>query len=112
MASRVGQLRDRVVIQSKTPSSDTQGGRAVSWGTLATVWARVQALTAAEQMAAQAVSSRVRYEVEIQYRTDVTPAMRLSWTPYLGSAKTVEILGVRVKDGKPERLVLDCGEVA
>lgn len=108
----VGPLRDRVVIQVNTTSSDSQGGRSSSWGTLATVWASVKALSGAEVLAAQAVSSQVRYEVEIQYRTDVTPAMRLSWTPYSATAKTIEVLAVRLKDGKPERLLLDCGEVA
>jgi len=112
LTTRLGALRDRVVIQSNTTAVDSQGGRTSSWGTLATVWAHVRALSGSEQIDAAAVGSQVRYEVEIQYRTDVTASQRLSWTPYLGSPKTLQILSVRLADGRPERLLLDCGEVA
>ena len=108
----IGALRDRVAILQDTKSADTQGGRSASPSTLATVWANVRALNAGERLQAQAIGSNVAYEVEVQYRTDITPQMRLSWTPYLGSAKTLQIVGHRMKPGRPERLLLDCAEVA
>jgi len=107
-----GRLSQRVVIQQKTTTTDSQLGRAVTWSTLATVWADVQPATGGEQLQARAVGSQVQYVVEIQDRSDVTASMRLSWTPYGGSAKTLQILGVRAKAGEPYRLLLDCGEVA
>lgn len=103
---------DEVVVQQNTTSADTQGGRSSSWGTLATVWANVRAARANEQQQAQAMGSHVEYAVTIRYRQDVTPAMRLSWTPYGGSAKTLQIHGVYPIDGRREFLLLTCGEVA
>lgn len=107
-----GRLSQRVVIQQKTTTTDSQLGRSVTWSALATVWAEVLPLSGGEQLQARAVGSQVQYLVEIQERRDVTPSMRLSWTPYGGSAITLQILSVRPKAGQPFRLLLDCGEVA
>ena len=106
-----GALRDRVVIQQNTTTADSQGGRASSWGTLATVWAQVRPASAREQAQAQAVMSDLAYTVTIRYRADVTPSMRLSWTPYLGSARTLQILGVTPLNGLRAFLELTCGTV-
>jgi len=108
---RGGQLRDRVTIQQQTTVADTQGGRAVTWGTLATVWARVEPLSAREQLQSASLGSRVSYRATIRQRGDVTPKMRLDWTPYGGSAKTLEIHGVTQSERR-DYVMLDCGEVA
>ena len=108
MNARIGDLRERVVIQSRSTAAG-----AVTWSTLATVWAAVRAGSAGESEQAEAVHSSVGYEVEVHYRADVLPTMRLQWTPFShGSAKTLQINGVRIAPGRPERLLLDCAEVA
>lgn len=112
MRIATGDLRERVVIQQNTTTPDSQGGRASSWGTLATVWAHVRPASASEQLQAQAVQSAVGYAVTVRYRADITPAMRVSWTPYGGSAKTLQILGVYPVDGGRAFSLLTCGEVA
>ena len=106
------ELSERVVIQENTITSDNQGGRASSWGTLATVWAHVRSATTREAIQARAVSSETKYVVTIRYRSDVTPKHRIQWTPSWSSAtaaKTLQINGVR-----PLRLSqtiqMDCGE--
>lgn len=110
IASLTGSLTERVAITQDTKTPDTQGGRSASESTLATVWARVRPLSGRELMQAQAVSSEVQYEVTIRYRADVTPQMRLTWTPYQGAAaRTLQILAVR--QGERDALLLDCGEV-
>lgn len=106
-----GSLIDRVVIQQNTTTADSQGGRASSWGTLATVWANVRPARASEQQQAEALGSHVDYAVTIRYRADVTPSMRLSWTPYGGSARTIQILGAHDVDGRRQFLLLTCAEV-
>lgn len=111
MNADTGELRERVTIQTRTATTDTQGGRSVAWSTLATVWAKVTPAMPAEQIAAQTIGSFGAYIVEMQYRTDVTALMRLSWTPYLGSATTLEIHGVAQNAGRPDRLLLTCGVV-
>lgn len=112
----LGALRDVVTIQqqAETTTGDQQGGAAISWSTVATAAALIAAVAQSgrEFRSAGAVGSHVQYLVEIPYRANVTPAMRLRWTPYLGSAKTLEILAAYPKDGGRERLMLECAEVA
>ena len=103
----IGEMQDRIVIQSKST-----GAGAVTWTTVDTVWASVRPLSAGEGLQTEAVRSTVQYEVTIRYRADVTPVMRLSWTPYLaGSAKALQILGVRIAPSR-DHVLLDCAEVA
>lgn len=105
-----GNLIDRVTIQQNTTTPDSQGGRASSWGTLATVWARVDASGAEESIGAEAIQSLVNYRVTIRYRADVSPSMRLLWTNYQGVAQTLE---VRTVDLSPDAAfaTLTCSEV-
>ena len=109
---QIGDLRERVVIQQNTTTTDTQGGRASAWGTLATVWAAVVPMRASEALVLrEAMGSQGAYDVTMRYRTDVTPKMRLSWTPYNGSAKTLEIHGVQPSPDA-SMLMLSCAELA
>lgn len=109
-AHLTGELTERVAIVQDTKTPDTQGGRSASPTTLATVFASVRPLNGREQMQAEAIGSHVAYEVTIRHRGDVTPQMRLTWTPYGGSAKTLQIVAVRQPER--DRLLLDCAEVA
>lgn len=108
--TKIGEMRERVAIVQDTKTETSAGGRTATPSTLVTVWASVRPLNAREQMQAQAIGSNVSYEVTIRHRGDVTPQMRLSWTPYLSTAKTLQILGVRQPDR--DHLLLDCAEVA
>jgi SPP1 family predicted phage head-tail adaptor len=108
----IGSDRDRVVIQTPSYASSTQSGRGVaSWSTLATIWAHVKVVSGGESISDGVVTSSVRYEVSARYRTDATPAMRLQWTPYLGTAKTLEILAVQPSPDI-DRIVIVCEETA
>jgi len=108
--SSIGALRDRVTLQSVTYASSVTSAQGVaSFTTLATVWANVNALAGSERLGAGAVTSNVTYEIEIKHRTDVTPAMRVLWTPYRGSAKTFEVHAVQISTTHKDRIVLECG---
>lgn len=111
ITTTAGDLVDRVLIQTETTTDDTQGGHPATPVTLATVFANVRASRASEQQQAQAIGSHVDYSVTIRYRADVTPAMRLIWTPYQGSARTLQIVGVHPIDGRRDYLLLTCQEV-
>lgn len=109
---RAGQLRERVTIQSKTTVADGEGGRTPTWSTLATVWAQVEALRMGERLQATALGSALVWRVVMRYRADVTPQMRLQWTPWKASAaKTLEIHGVQPDPRDRAALVLECSEV-
>lgn len=107
-----GDLRDVVTVQSRTTTTDSQGGRSASWSTFATIRAAVRAGSAGESKENERVTSVTGYEVETRYRSDITTVMRLSWTPYSGSAKSLQIVGVRVKPGRPDYMLIDCEEAA
>jgi SPP1 family predicted phage head-tail adaptor len=93
-------------------TSDAQGGTTQSWWTLATVWAQVKALSATERVSLGGIAATADYIGKIYYRQDVKPTMRVSWTPYLGSARTLEIHGVEPDRTDPRRLLrLSLGEV-
>jgi SPP1 family predicted phage head-tail adaptor len=107
----LGTLRERVTIQQPVETPDTQGGRVTTWTTLATVWAAIRPWRRAggEYLQAQSVIAKMDYEVEIGYRPDVTPKMRLQWTPYRGTVKTLQIVEATLTR---ERVILQVTEVA
>lgn len=110
----LGTLQDRVTIQSQSVTTDSHGGQIVTWGDLATVWARVSPWETQqdETVRLEKVTATNRYRIELRYRGDVTPTMRLLWTPYLGSQKTLNIYGVVPAAREGRRLLrLDCVEV-
>ncbi|MBN8542794.1 MAG: phage head closure protein [Alphaproteobacteria bacterium] len=78
LASR---LRERVVIQSRTLTSDGLGGNSESWTDLATVFAQVIALSgsAREQVIAAQREARNAYRIVMRKRSDVNTQMRLQW---------------------------------
>lgn len=108
----IGQMTERLTVQSKTATSDTQGGRAEVWGTFATIWGWCQPMGGRELKQAQAVGSDVKWRVTVRYRADITPKMRLLWDAYQATViKTLEIHTVTMRDGTPDYLDLECGEV-
>lgn len=115
---QAGDLTDRVVIATRSASADTQGGRAVTWvdllsGTASAwtkLWAKVEPVSTAETLPpSTAITATQRYRVTVNYRPAITAAMRVLWTPYRGSQKTLEIHGVRLVTRAC--LELDCAEV-
>lgn len=112
----LGALRDVVTVSQATIATDSHGATVQTWpGTTvaANLPARVTAVPRGEgEVLAQGkVVALLDYDVEVVYRTDLAPGMRLSWTPYLGTAKALEIHQVRPVDGTVDRLLLACGEV-
>jgi head-tail adaptor len=67
---------------------------------------------ARERLAQAAIGAQQAYTVIVRYRTDITPAMRISWTPFRGTAKTLQIHGVQPLAEQPRTFLrLDCAEV-
>lgn len=108
---RIGDLKERVEIQQPSTTADGQGGRSTTWATLATVWAAVQMMSAREAIEAAAIGAQQAYQLVIRNRGDVTPAMRIVWTPFGNStSKTLEIHGVQPHADRAY-LQLTCSEV-
>lgn len=105
---QAGKLRTRVIIQQQVTATNGYMEQIVTWSTLATVWADVRAVTGAERTigTAQQVQSALTDQVEIRYRSDVTPKQRLK----IG-ARILDIETVGDPDGRKRRLILACREV-
>ena len=46
----IGEMRNKIVIQTLSGGTDAGGGQATSYGTLATVWAKVENMSGSEGM--------------------------------------------------------------
>lgn len=64
-----------------TYASDAQGGRRANWTTLATIWAALAPLSGAERLQLATVQAIVNYQFRVRVRTDLSPTMRVAWTP-------------------------------
>ena len=74
-----GVLRERIQIQQESNVSDGQGGSALSWTEVDTVWARVSPIRGAERLQGMQVQDETVRRITIRYRTDITPKMRVVW---------------------------------
>ena len=84
-----GELTDRVTLQSRSVVKDAYGQDTITWTTVATVWARVRAVSGREFFAAAQVQQEQSVKVVIRRRTDVAQTWRLVW-----QGKAHDITGV------------------
>lgn len=103
----IGQLRHRVVIESLTNASDSQGGVTTTWATYATVWALLEPVKAWELNFAAQVQYRRSHVAWIRYRSDltITESMRISF-----GGRYFQIKGIRQPDERKFFLTLDLEE--
>lgn len=103
----VGQLRHRVVIESLTNASDSQGGVATTWSTYATVWALLEPTKAWEVQFAGQIQYRRTHVAWVRYRSDLTftTAMRI-----LFDSRYFQIKGIRRPDERKFFICLDLEE--
>ena len=95
--------------------SDAQGGRRETWRTLDTIRAALLEVRGSERLQAQAINAQIDYRFQVRRRVDVTPKMRLLWSPSWpeGAArKTLEIHSINPIDDGRMWMQLETGEVA
>jgi SPP1 family predicted phage head-tail adaptor len=73
-----GWLRHRVTVEVAAGASDAAGGESRTWSTSATLWARIEPLTAEEKTVAAHLAGLVTHKVTIRWRDDVTASMRIA----------------------------------
>lgn len=100
---RAGELRDLVVISQESQTADSQGGYALAWTTVATVYGDVRDLSTRELLQAQQAENSAAVGITIRWRSDITAKMRA----VVGST-VYNIVGVRDPEGRGRMLVLDC----
>ena len=87
MAERIGDMRERVELQSRTPTVGGIGNITYVWATVATIWAQVKPVSAMERFVAERLAARGIYEITIRWRTGVGPQMRFLWRGRILSVK-------------------------
>jgi len=112
---RIATMRERLTVLERTATTDSQGGRAVTWSTRDTLAASLVPIRASERLQAQAIQAELDYRFRVHTRSDLDSTMRVTWRPSwadLSTPKTLEVHGVLPDAQEPTRyLWLDCGEV-
>lgn len=103
--ARIGNLRERVTIQTLETSRDGFGGIVETWETMTTVWASVQNITGREVLAAQQTNAEISHRVTMRYLDNVVPTMRLLW-----GTRILDINAALDADGRGRWLELLCVE--
>jgi SPP1 family predicted phage head-tail adaptor len=75
----LGQLDQRLTLQSRAAGADVLGQPSGAWQTVATVWGRARPLRSRELFAAGQVQNVSDVEFTIRYRSDVRATWRLLW---------------------------------
>lgn len=102
-----GALRDRVEIRRRITTDEDEGGEAALFVPVATVWARVRALTArpGEAIGGRAVS--ITHSVVLRYRADIAPGDRL-----VARGQNLEVIGAADLNGRRAWLGCTCTQTA
>ena len=62
----LGTLNQRATVRAQTLTPDGGGGYSESWDVVATVWARLESVTGADQPRADRLESRVRHKIVLR----------------------------------------------
>ena len=76
---KAGMLNSRVTLQSLATGQDAIGQPVTTWADFASVWANIRYLNGIETVKADAQTSVVKASIRIRRRTDITPAMRVTY---------------------------------
>ena len=91
----IGELRHRVTIQEEVATPDGGGGYALGWADVATLWAKVEPLSARERLFAEKLDGVVTHRVVVRFRDDITAAMRVLYEGRLFNIRGVLETGER-----------------
>jgi SPP1 family predicted phage head-tail adaptor len=69
---RIGNLRKQISIQQEQQTSDGAGGYALTWVTLATVWADIDPISGNEIYTSGHLEGHVTHKITLRWRTDIT----------------------------------------
>lgn len=84
-----GKMHQRIVIQARTATEDTQWDDTITWADYLTRWADVNPVTARERMRNQGPSSEATYKITMRYESALTDQHRITW-----NGKIFDIVGI------------------
>jgi SPP1 family predicted phage head-tail adaptor len=107
---RSGDLRKRVTFQMRGTTSDTFGQQTTTWTDLFTAWAEIQALSAREMFAAQAVQSEVTHAITVRYRAELALPKTVAAMRVLYGSRIFNLAGATNPDERNRELVIQATE--
>jgi SPP1 family predicted phage head-tail adaptor len=105
---RAGDLRESVVVEIATESTNSYGEYTLSWAPLANRRAAVRGLRTDEVMSAQDPYTVATHEVEFRYLASLKASMRLVWVSRTPS-RVLDIISI-TEQGNRESQRLVCKE--
>ena len=88
--SLIGEMRNRITIQTLGGSTDAGGGQSSSFSTLATVSAKAENLSGGEGIFGDQLRGTANYRFTIRYNSSVTEKNRISY-----NSKTYNITHIK-----------------
>lgn len=103
----IGALRDRVNFQRRDMSPDAAGGHTITFVSIATLWARVRALSSRQLTRTDGRAVSISHTVTLRYRDDVAPGDRLVYRD-----RNLEVISASDRDGNRAWLTCLCAETS
>jgi SPP1 family predicted phage head-tail adaptor len=103
VTARIGRLRHRLTLETRSRTPDGGGGGASTWTPVAELWGALDAVAGKEAVMADRVSGQAAYRIVIRHRDDVGPAMR-----FRRGGEAFDIVAALDQDGRRRFLVCDC----
>lgn len=105
-----GNLRKRITFQQRTTTVDSYGQQTTTWTDLITVWASIEALSARELLAAQAVQSEVSHKITVRYRAEFANPVAVAAMRITYNGRLFNIQGATNIDERNREIDLTCAE--
>ena len=102
----IGEMRNRIALQSISGSTDAGGGQSTSFSTAATVWAKVENLSGTETPFGDQLQAKANYRFTIRYNSSITEKFRIYY-----NSKTFNIQHISNQlEGKERYQIIDAEE--
>jgi SPP1 family predicted phage head-tail adaptor len=105
MTTSIGRLRHRVTLQQDTGTKNANHEIVPTWTDVASIYCAVKGVSGVEAIQGMQLDATTTHLVEMRYRSDVQPRMRLLWGSRVLNISSV----VDLKD-RQRRLFLQCVE--
>lgn len=101
-----GALNARLVLEAPVETPDGQGGVEVDFSALATLWARIEPVSARTDETAGALRRTVTHRIRLRWRDDLAGGMRLR-----KGGRLFTLLAFRDPDETGQCMLCDCEEI-
>lgn len=102
---QIAELRHRITFQRIAQVTDGMGGFTTTWSDVATVWAKVEPVSASERLISEKLETQRSHKVKIRYRSDITTDMRFTF-----NSRTFQVKGVHNPDERRVYTFIDAEE--